>query len=59
MSAQEPEPTRRRYRTLLIWVVVVIVLLAPIPGRGGVWYLNGLLFRFFDFVNTRFLPENF
>jgi len=53
------ERRRLRRRRLIIWVIVFLVLFTPIPGRGGVWYLNGLLFRFFDWVNARLLPENF
>jgi len=59
MSSQEPDSSPSRKRSLLIWLVAIVVLLVPIPGRGGVWYLNGLLFRIFDFINAKFLPENF
>lgn len=50
---------RRRKRNRLLVAAVVVLLLIPIPREGGVWYLDGLLFRFFDFINARFFPENF
>lgn len=50
---------KRRNRNRLIVTAIIVIVLIPIPRQGGVWYLNGLLFRFFDFVNARFFPENF
>lgn len=50
---------RRRNRNRLLVLAVVVLLLVPLPRSGGVWYLNGLLFWFFDFINARFFPENF
>lgn len=48
-----------RNQRILIWVGVIAVFLVPLPGGGSVWFLNGLLFRIFDFINSNFLPENF
>lgn len=53
------EVKRRQNRNRLLVLAIVLVLLIPLPRSGGVWYLNGLLFRFFDLVNARFFPENF
>lgn len=44
-----------RKRKLLVWGVIIVILLIPVPVRG-IWL--PLLFYFFEFLNN-YLPANF